>query len=234
QLNSLTISFSTYLSFEYLTFIDNNRINESVLVSYPHLGDLNNYLLSTSNLFLDEFDSIYLQNGIGQEYSEFIASEGLVSGKQLAVDPTYVDVTVNDITTQEPGVLFLIKDENYITEMTLSSYIGLCRDVSALCDSFAFRSHANQLYSMAQMDYLIHNTGGAGGSQMGGGGQQSSGGGVFNRANRRPSFGNNRSNTGGETNSRPSLGGNSSGGLRRKSSGTIPRRSSGSTGLGQV
>ena len=228
ELASLDINFNTYINFDYLQFVDNNRISESVLVSYPHLTSLQDFLVNTSNLLIEDYEAIYTQQGIAPEYNEWMTSEGLTQGKILGVVPAFVDVVVNEVATQEPGVLFLVKDDKYIVEMTLNAYIGLVDDVGAIANSAALRTAANQLYTMAQLDYLIFNNTGGGGLLGGGsGGGASNAGGVFNKTNKRPSFGGGGGSTHTKNADRPAQG------LSRRSSGSIPRRSS-TGGLGKL
>ena len=228
ELASLDINFNTYINFDYLQFVDNNRISESVLVSYPHLTSLQDFLVNTSNLLIEDYEAIYTQQGIAPEYNEWMTSEGLTQGKILGVVPAFVDVVVNEVATQEPGVLFLVKDDKYIVEMTLNAYIGLVDDVGAIANSAALRTAANQLYTMAQLDYLIFNNTGGGGLLGGGsGGGTSNAGGVFNKTNKRPSFGGGGGSTHTKNADRPAQG------LSRRSSGSIPRRSS-TGGLGKL
>lgn len=216
QLQSLSINFNTYINFEYLSFIDNNRISESVLVSYPHLGSLRDFLENANGILGSNYDDIYTETGIGQSYNEVIYSEALVAGKKLGFIPAYIDVTIDNITTNEPGVLLIIKDENYVVEMTLGQFFGMVQDVYAISDSFALRTFANQLYTMGQMDYLINNSsGGVGGTTSGLPLSQSK-----SPTSRTP------------FSSKTSGANQPNRGLRR--SGTVPRRSTGTGGLGNV
>lgn len=186
NLKELDINMNTYIQFEYIKFVDSNRISENVLASYPHIGELGNFMIDSLNHLSENYEAIYTENGINDQFNEYRVSNELVQRKQIGIAPIFVNTTNgNGVPLNLPGVLLFIKDENYTVELTLDQYQGMVDNVAAICNNFALRNFTNQTYIMAQLDYLIYNTNN--GSNSGGSNQ------VFNNVNRtQTSFGGNK------------------------------------------
>ena len=150
-LRSLAMNFNSYLVFEYLRYQDTNRISESIYCSYPHLADLQAFFINAVNFINENYDAIYVQNGINPDFSQPLISEKFTQGKSLAIQPAKVSFLQNNMQVQVNGVLFMIGSDSYTVEMTIDNFFGLAGRVIDMTNSTTFHTEQRMNYMMGYL-----------------------------------------------------------------------------------
>lgn len=111
QLQTLNIRTSDYITFNYNNFEE--KVNSSIFISYPNLGDLVDFLEETYKFFTDSkvFDK---KGNVTMNYQEaMVQSEPLGGDKVLLSIPTSLDYDGNYLK----GVCIFLNDEDIYVEL---------------------------------------------------------------------------------------------------------------------
>jgi len=144
ELTTLHVRTDDYLIVAYNDF--ENRVNESILISYPHMVDFINFLGEVYNLISQ--DNVYTQKGLHEQAQDVIVeSEPLVQGKVLAFQP---DVTLGNNENIIYGGYLFFNDDNVAGFLDVKSIMSLYNTLS----HFDFYTTSNQLITMAMLEQL--------------------------------------------------------------------------------
>jgi|SRR5699024_370021 len=153
QLSYVESGGSHYLSFQYRQYNRESRTNvqEEVLVSYPHLSSLENFLndVIQKNSELDIFDS----NGVALKYENYIIqSEGFAQNKRLALAPTVQnEYGPNNTQVPKQGFFLMINDPEKKIFLSIDSLIQLINQIKPFTRAATFRmeSRMNEIEAIA-------------------------------------------------------------------------------------
>ena len=164
SLSRLNIVYNTYMEFEYTEYPQDGGkpISNNVLVSYPHLGGLQNFLNEIMDLLIENQEAIYNPNGINPEFANGINSPEFVSGAQLGFAPAKIPVTYANANqaVMHNGLTLFIGENQFAADMTLDAFNGLYNVLIGFTDAVAFNHDAKLTYIMAHLEHLDQAMGG--------------------------------------------------------------------------
>ena len=152
SLEYITSSGRYFLSFEYSKFDYNsrNRISEDVMMSYPHLDVLSDFI--TRSIDMINKEDIFDNNGIKSGKENLSVTSGpFVQGKQLMVTPAYEKENSNGQDQYRPGVRLYINGNDFSEFFNLDTFSVLMDQVYGLSDRFNFRTEgrSNEIAALA-------------------------------------------------------------------------------------